>query len=103
MRVGVPLSRLSQPWSKHQAVLSYTEARLTLYVDGLLMDNDFPFGEPSGMIDKKALIVNKKAVGKWSLVQPALKTKRKNCLPRPLQRRGELPPIPQPLRRRGAY
>ena len=88
MRVGVPLSRLSQPWSKHQAVLSYTEARLTLYVDGLLMDNDFPFGEPSGMIDKKALIVNKKAVGKWSLVQPALKAKRKNCLPRPLQRRG---------------
>ena len=76
MRVGVPLSRLSQPWSKHQAVLSYTEARLTLYVDGLLMDNDFPFGEPSGMIDKKALIVNKKAVGKWSLVQPALKAKK---------------------------
>jgi len=88
MRVGVPLSRLSQPWSKHRAVLSFTGARLTLYVDGQLMDNDFPFGEPSGMIDKKALIVNKKAVGKWSLVQPALKAKRKNSLPRPLQRRG---------------
>lgn len=76
MRVGVPLSRLYKPWSKHQAVLSYTGARLTLYIDGQLMDNDFPFGEPTEAIEKKAFIVNKKAVSKWRLVQPALEAVR---------------------------
>ena len=84
MRVGVPLSRLSRPWSKHQAILNYTGARLTLYVDGQLMDNDFPFGEPAGVIEKKTFIVNNKSVSKWRFDQQALKANRQihsNSLP----------------------
>lgn len=47
IRVGVPLSLLDRPWGSHQVVLNYTDIALTLYVDGILYDNDFVVGHPS--------------------------------------------------------
>lgn len=42
MKIGMPLSLLPSPLGTHDVELSFTGARWTLYVDGQLMDNDFP-------------------------------------------------------------
>ncbi len=73
MRVGVPLASLKKPWGSHEVVLSFTEARLTLYVDGQLVDNDFPIGMPVSDINEKRLVVNHKAVSKCEVFHPSLK------------------------------
>lgn len=77
MRVGIPLSRLAQPWSEHQVVLNYTGTRWTLYVDGELMDNDFPFGEAVQELTEEAFHVDSQQVSAWHFSQPALKAVRR--------------------------
>lgn len=46
MPIGVPLSMLHKPFGRHQVQLVFLGARWTLYVDGKLVDNDFPLGFP---------------------------------------------------------
>lgn len=45
-RIGAPLAMLKKPWGRHQIVLNYTGVAFTLYVDGMLADNDFVLGFP---------------------------------------------------------
>jgi hypothetical protein len=47
MTVGFPLAMLPNPDGEHEVVLSFTGPRWTIYADGMLMDNDFPFGYPA--------------------------------------------------------
>ena len=46
MKIGVPLALLPSPLGRHAVELVFSGARWTLYVDGMLMDNDFPLGYP---------------------------------------------------------
>ncbi len=46
MTVGIPLALLDNPAGEHEVVLNFTGVRWTMYVDGRLLDNDFPFGDP---------------------------------------------------------
>ncbi|MGA2616896.1 MAG: hypothetical protein ABSF26_04745 [Thermoguttaceae bacterium] len=46
MTIGVPLAMLKKPEGEHEVVLNFTGVRWTMYVDGRLLDNDFPFGYP---------------------------------------------------------
>lgn len=46
MPVGVPISLLRRPFGKHRVELVFSGARWSLYVDGMLADNDFPLGYP---------------------------------------------------------
>ena len=46
MPIGVPLSLLHEPFGQHHVELAFTGARWSLYVDGILADNDFPLGYP---------------------------------------------------------
>lgn len=46
MTIGVPLARLMKPAGEHEVVLNFSPVRWTMYVDGELLDNDFPFGYP---------------------------------------------------------
>ncbi len=46
MTIGVPLTILPQPSGTHEVTLNFSGVRWTLYVDGALLDNDFPFGCP---------------------------------------------------------
>ncbi|MFO0889346.1 MAG: hypothetical protein U0790_09435 [Isosphaeraceae bacterium] len=46
MTIGIPLALLKRPEGEHDVVLQFTGVRWTLYVDGRLLDNDFPFGYP---------------------------------------------------------
>ena len=76
MRVGVPLASLRKPWGKHEVILSFTGARLTLYVDGQLVDNDFPLGEPQTVITTNLTITSHKSVSECKTFCPALKATR---------------------------
>lgn len=46
MTIGIPLAQLQQPTGEHQVILNFSGVRWTMYVDGTLLDNDFPFGYP---------------------------------------------------------
>ena len=46
MPVGIPLAMLDIPFGKHDVALNFDGVRWTMYVDGHLLDNDFPFGYP---------------------------------------------------------
>ena len=46
MTIGIPLAMLEQPEGEHEVVLNFSGVRWTMYVDGELLDNDFPFGYP---------------------------------------------------------
>jgi len=46
MTIGIPIAMLKKPFGKHEMVLSFSGVRWTMYVDGELLDNDFPFGYP---------------------------------------------------------
>ena len=46
MTIGIPLARLEKPEGVHEIALNFTGVRWTMYVDGELLDNDFPFGYP---------------------------------------------------------
>lgn len=46
MVVGVPLRMLDKGEGAHEIVLHFSGVRWTLYVDGELLDNDFPLGYP---------------------------------------------------------
>jgi hypothetical protein len=46
MTIGIPLAMIEPPEGRHEIILNFTGARWTMYVDGRLLDNDFPFGYP---------------------------------------------------------
>ena len=46
MTIGVPLAMVARPEGRHEVVLDFSGARWTMFVDGRLVDNDFPFGYP---------------------------------------------------------
>ena len=46
MTVGIPLAILKEPGGEHEVVLNFSGVRWTMYVDGRLLDNDFPVGQP---------------------------------------------------------
>jgi hypothetical protein len=46
MAIGIPLAMLKRPFGEHEIVLNFSGTTWTMYVDGELLDNDFPFGLP---------------------------------------------------------
>lgn len=46
MTIGIPLAMLDKPYGKHDVALHFSGVHWTMYVDGELLDNDFPFGYP---------------------------------------------------------
>ncbi|MCE5308895.1 MAG: hypothetical protein LLG20_14750 [Acidobacteriales bacterium] len=46
MTIGIPLAMLRRPLGEHDVILNFSGVRWTMYVDGELLDNDFPFGYP---------------------------------------------------------
>ena len=46
MTIGIPIAMLTNPTGEHAVVLTFSGVRWTMYVDGELLDNDFPFGYP---------------------------------------------------------
>ena len=46
LTIGIPLALLERPEGRHEVVLHFTGVRWSLFVDGTLLDNEFPFGSP---------------------------------------------------------
>ncbi|MHC4351288.1 MAG: glycoside hydrolase family protein [Planctomycetota bacterium] len=44
MTIGIPLALLKHPQGRHELVLRFSGAQWQMYVDGEMLDNDFPFG-----------------------------------------------------------
>lgn len=46
MDIGIPLAMLDDPYGRHEILLTFSGARWDMYIDGDLLDNDFPIGWP---------------------------------------------------------
>ncbi len=71
MTIGIPLAMLKNPEGVHKIVLNFTGARWTMYVDGELLDNDFPFGYPQ-WADKPSWWLDAQYVKKAELHIPGI-------------------------------
>ncbi len=71
MTVGIPLAMLKKPTGQHEVVLNFSGVRWTLYVDGELLDNDFPFGYPRWPA-QSAWTLNPEFVRKAELYSPPI-------------------------------
>lgn len=71
MTIGVPLAELKQPYGQHEVVLNFSGVRWTMYVDGELLDNDFPFGYPQ-WTEHNTWELNSALVSKASFFTPAI-------------------------------
>lgn len=87
MTIGIPLALLKKPQGEHQIVLNFTGARWTMFVDGELLDNDFPFGYPQ-WAEKNAWQIDAEYVKEAALYLPALNPEKQ-----PLERRDISPDI----------
>lgn len=78
MTIGIPLAMLKEPKAPHEVVLQFTGVRWTLYVDGRLLDNDFPFGYPR-MGEKPSWRLDPEHVKTASLYVPAIELQVKKA------------------------
>jgi len=76
MSVGIPLALLKKPEGEHEVVLNFSGPRWTMYVDGELLDNDFPFGYPQWS-EKNAWKLDKEYVRQAAIYLPAIKPEGK--------------------------
>ena len=72
MTIGIPLALLKQPGGKHDIVLNFSGVRWTMFVDGQLLDNDFPFGYPT-WTEKNTWKLDAEFVSKAEIFLPAIK------------------------------
>lgn len=72
LTLGVPLAILRSPMGEHEVVLHFTGVRWTLYVDGELLDNEFPFGYPR-WAESNSWKLTPEVVRQADLFFPALK------------------------------
>lgn len=74
MKIGVPISMLNPTGGHHTVKLSFTGARWTMFVDGKLVDNDFPLGYPEGEL--KTPLASGKTVTNIALTDKATMSER---------------------------
>ena len=70
MVVGIPLALLDDPLAVHEIVLDFSDVRWSMYVDGILYDNDFTLGYP--VSSGQGCSVRSPQVGDVSLWLPGL-------------------------------
>jgi hypothetical protein len=76
MTIGIPLAMLKQPEGKHEVVLNFSGVRWTMYVDGELLDNDFPLGYPR-WADKPTWKMDAEHVTQAAFFSPAITPEEK--------------------------
>lgn len=78
MTIGIPLAMLKKPEGTHDIVLNFTGVRWTIYVDGELLDNDFPFGYPQWS-EKNAWRLDSEYVKEAAIYLPAIQPAQKQA------------------------
>lgn len=80
MTIGIPLALLKHPQGQHEVVLNFSGVHWTMYVDGKLLDNDFPFGYPQWR-DRNRWEIDPKYVKQAAIYIPAIKPERRQVEP----------------------
>ena len=75
MTVGIPVAMLKKPFGEHEIVLNFSGVRWSMYADGQLLDNDFPFGYPQWG-EKNTWKMNREYVTKAALYLPGIKPEK---------------------------
>ena len=75
MVIGFPLAMLPKVEGKHEVIINFTGAKWTMYVDGMIVDNEFPIGYPAWGQENKWSI-NTGCVSAAEIFFPAFMTKR---------------------------
>lgn len=75
MEIGYPLAMLKNSYGKHEVTLNFSGAQWTMYVDGELVDNDFPIGYPRWST-KSSWSINPKYVENAEIFMPAIVPER---------------------------
>ncbi len=78
MTIGIPLALLKRSEGEHEVVLNFTGARWTMYVDGALLDNDFPFGYPQ-WADRNPWQLDPEYVQTAAVYLPAIQPEQKQA------------------------
>ncbi|MCX6909648.1 MAG: hypothetical protein NTY01_16605 [Verrucomicrobia bacterium] len=76
MTIGIPLAMLKKPEGEHEIVLNFSGVRWTMYVDGALLDNDFPFGYPQ-WAERNTWKLDAGYVKKAAIYLPAIQPEKK--------------------------
>lgn len=75
MVIGVPLAMLDNPEGKHEVILNFSGVCWTMYVDGKLVDNDFPLGYPQWR-DTNSWKIDTEYVNSAEISLPAIQPER---------------------------
>ena len=75
MTIGFPLAMIKKPFGKHEIVLNFSGVRWSIYADGRLVDNDFPFGYPQWE-EKSKWKMDKDYVKNAALYLPGIKPEK---------------------------
>lgn len=75
MVIGIPLGMLDKPIGLHEVILNFTGVRWTMYVDGILLDNDFPLGYPVWK-EKNEWKIDNNYISKAQIFFPGMEPKR---------------------------
>lgn len=78
MPVGIPLAMLDEPFGEHDITLDFSGPHWTMYVDGRLIDNDFPFGYPD-TAKMRSWTIDPDFVGEASITFPAAEFTRSDA------------------------
>ena len=83
MPIGVPVKLLKEKGLKgvHEIVLNFSGAHFRLYIDGELMDEDFPFGYPSWERNPVEASINPACVTSAAFYAPAITPVQKRKTP----------------------
>ena len=83
MPIGVPLKLLKDKGLKgvHEIVLNFSGAHFRLYIDGELMDRDFPFGYPKWERNPVQASINPACVTSAAIYAPAITPVQKKKTP----------------------
>lgn len=80
MTIGIPLAMLKKPEGEHEIVLNFSGVLWTMYVDGELLDNDFPFGYPQ-WASKNSWKLDAQYVNKAAVYLPAITPEKQLAKP----------------------
>lgn len=72
MTIGIPLAMLDRPTDEREVVLSFTGVDWKMYVDGAMLDNDYPFGWPAWAATNRWTL-NPAYVGKAEIHVPGVR------------------------------
>lgn len=75
MIIGYPLAMLKNSYGKHEVILNFTGAQWTMYIDGEVVDADFPIGYPKWG-DKSIWTTNPQYVSSAEIFMPMIEPTR---------------------------